>query len=380
MTPIADKSGILDLDSLEQFITIEDLKTEALDENWSIGNESQPNYPDKVIIIGGKRWFEILVAVVQTVIKTRTLEPIRFGYQPASLGAFSWNEKDIYKIALVLYKKRFLGKSLTHKGILSKLAADATIQDVIRLMLSQAPLWISSLGDKSINYNSVEIIRKVLWDSFEFELEDIVGKSHPDFERLVIELVEILTQVNQQWPKVDGLNSKGLPAQQLPAVFRRTKEMTDACKKISQLSPTISKGVLFEALERVLPPRRGTFEWMRKNPREDDNFEPISNFRSSESRDLDSVSLLNAARELQEMLTDEGKLVVLAIAHEKAGEVLPQNKLLALGGLFDVENMRETIGKCSDIVSEVCSTFNITDEDLHEYLFNNNFPTPSEPI
>ena len=73
MTPIADKSGILDLNSLEQFITIEDLKTEALDENWSIGNENQPNYPDKVIIIGGKRWFEILLAVVQTVIKTRTL-------------------------------------------------------------------------------------------------------------------------------------------------------------------------------------------------------------------------------------------------------------------------------------------------------------------
>ena len=88
MTPIADKSGILDLNSLEQFITIEDLKTEALDENWSIGNENQPNYPDKVIIIGGKRWFEILLAVVQTVIKTRTLEPIRFGYQPAALSDF----------------------------------------------------------------------------------------------------------------------------------------------------------------------------------------------------------------------------------------------------------------------------------------------------
>ena len=90
--------------------------------------------------------------------------------------------------------------------------------------------------------------------------------------------------------------------------------------------------------------------------------------------------MLNAARELEEKLTDEGKLVVLAIAHEKAGEVLPQNKLLALGSLFDVENMRETIGKCSDIVSEVCSTFNVADKDLHEYLFNNNFPTPSEPI
>ena len=380
MTPISDESGIIDLYSLEQFITIDILRQEAENIDWSsVG--AVPDNKDAIINIFGKCWFGILVASIQTVIKINTYEPIRFGYQPTTSGSFSWSDEDIYDISLRIVKKRFLGPSRTHLGILEKVGDEALIQDVIRLILRQAPLWILSFGDKSINYNSVETISKVLWDEFDIDLPKTVDKSHPKFDQLVEEVIKILKSVPQSWPKTDGLNSKGLPSQQLPAVFRKTKEMIEACEKISTLTPVISKRVLFEALEKVLPVRMGTLAWSRNNVNKESKSGINSNFRSSVIEDQKSgLYLHDAANELEKLLTEGEKLVVLAVAHQSAGEVLTPRKLLELTNVFDDDGLKSSISKCSKVVKEVCSKFMITDEDLHDYLFLNNFPTAIEPI
>jgi len=380
MTPISDDSGIIDLYSLEQFITIDNLRQEASDINWDLVRII-PDNKDEVVNIFGKCWFEVIVAIIQTVIKTQTLVPIRFGYQPTTLGGFSWSDEDIYDISLKIVKKRFLGPSRTHLGILATVGDKAGIQDVIRLMLHQATLWILSLGDKSINYNSVETISKVLWDEFGIDLPNTVGKNHAEFDKLVAEVVKILKLVPQYWPKTDGLNSKGLPAKQLPAVFRRTKELIEACEKISSLTPIISKRVLFEALEKVLPVRMGTYAWLSNNPKNVNKSGIDSNFRSSGVEGQKSESdLLDATKELENRLTEGEKLVVLAIAHQSAGEVLTRRKLLELTNVFDDDGLINSVSRCSQVVKDVCSKYKITDEDLHDYLFVNNFPTAVEPI
>lgn len=380
MTSISDNSGIIDLYSLEQFITIDNLREEALKIDWSLADVF-PDNKDEVVKIFGKCWFEIIVAIIQTVIKINTYEPIRFGYQPTASGSFSWSDEDIYDISLKIVKKRFLGPSRTHLGILAEVGDTARIQDVIRLLLRQAPLWISSLGEKSINYNSVQTIRKVLLGEFGIDLPNTVDKHHPKFDQLVEEVVKILKPVPQYWPNTDGLNSKGLPAQQLPAVFRRTKEMFDACEKISALTPTISQRVLFEALERVLPVRLGTLAWLRNNASKESNSNIDSNFRSSGVEGHKAGSdLFHAAKDLENQITEGEKLVVLAIAHQSAGEVLTPRKLLELTNAFDGDELKNSIAKCSKVVENVCSKYKITDEDLHEYLFINNFPTAIEPI
>lgn len=380
MTPISDNSGIIDLYALEQFITIENLQQEALKIDWSLV-DIIPDNKDEVVKIFGKCWFEIIVAIIQTVIKINTLEPVRFGYQPTSLGSFSWSDEDIYDISLKIVKKRFLGPSRTHLGILAKVGDEASVQDVIRLLLRQAPLWISSLGEKNINYNSVETISKVLWDEFGIDLPNTVDKSHPKFDQLVEEVVKILKLVPQYWPNTDGLNSKGFPSQQLPAVFRRTNEMIEACEKISVLTPIISKRVLFEALEKVLPARMGTLAGMRINLNKQSKSDIDSNFRSSGVEGQKSeADLLDAAKELENQLTEGEKLVVLAIAHQSAGEVLTPRKLLELTNVFDEDGLKNSISQCSQLVENVCSKYKITDEDLHDYLFVNNFPTAVEPI
>jgi hypothetical protein len=257
----------------------------------------------------------------------------------------------------------------------------ASIQDVIRLLIRQAPLWISSLGEKNINYNSVETISKVLRDEFGIDLPNTVDKSHPKFDQLVEEVVKILKPVPQYWPKTDGLNSKGFPSQQLPAVFRRNKEMYEACEKIAALTPIISKRVLFEALEEVLPARKGTLAGMRNNVDKQSKSDIDSNFRSSGVEGQKSeLDLLDAAKELENRLTEGEKLVVLVIAHQSAGEVLTPRKLLELTNLFDDDGLKNSITQCSKVVEDVCSKYKITDEDLHDYLFVNNFPTAVEPI
>jgi hypothetical protein len=380
MTPISDDSGIIDLNSLEQFITIDNLRQEAIEIDWTLVDVI-PDDQDEIVKIFGKCWFAIIVAIIQTVIKINTYEPIRFGYQPTALGSFSWSDKDIYDISLRIVKKRFLGPSRTHLGILAEVGDSASIQDVIRLVLRQAPLWISSLGEKSINYNSVQTIRKVLLGEFGIDLPNTVDKNHPKFDQLVEEVVKILKPVPQYWPSTDGLNSKGLPSQQLPAVFRRTKEMIDACEKISALTPTISQRVLFEALERVLPVRLGTFAWLRDNASKKSKSDINSNFRSSVIEGQKAGSnLFDAAKDLENRITEGEKLVVLAIAHQSAGEVLTPRKLLELTNAFDGDELKNSISKCSMVVENVCSKYKITDEDLHEYLFINNFPTAVEPI
>jgi hypothetical protein len=380
MTSISDESGIIDLYSLEQFITIDMLRKEAENIDWALVS-AVPDDKDAIVNIFGKCWFGILVAIFQTVIKTNTYEPIRFGYQPTTSGSFSWSDEDIYDISLKIVKKRFLGVSRTHLGILEKVGDEASIQDVIRLILRQAPLWISSFGDKNINYNSVETISKVLWDEFDIDLPKTVDKSHPKFDQLVKEVIKILKSVPQSWPETDGLNSKGLPAQQLPAVFRKTKEMIEACEKISTLTPVISKRVLFEALEKVLPVRMGTLAWSRNNVDKESKSGINSNFRSSVIEDQKSgLYTQDAAKELEKLLTGGEKLIVLAIAHQSAGEVLTPRKLLELTNVFDDDELISSISKCSKVVNEVCSKFMITDEDLHDYLFLNNFPTAIEPI
>jgi len=380
MPPISDNSGIIDLYSLEQFITIHDLRQEALSIDWSSAIIT-PDNEDEVVSIFGKCWFAIIVAIIQTVVKTNTLEPIRFGYQPTTSGSFSWSDKDVYDISLKIVKKRFLGPSRTHLGILAKVGDTASIQDVIRLLIRQAPLWISSLGEKNINYNSVETISKVLRDEFGIDLPNTVDKSHPKFDQLVEEVVKILKPVPQYWPKTDGLNSKGFPSQQLPAVFRRNKEMYEACEKIAALTPIISKRVLFEALEEVLPARKGTLAGMRNNVDKQSKSDIDSNFRSSGVEGQKSeLDLLDAAKELENRLTEGEKLVVLVIAHQSAGEVLTPRKLLELTNLFDDDGLKNSITQCSKVVEDVCSKYKITDEDLHDYLFVNNFPTAVEPI
>jgi hypothetical protein len=380
MTSISDNSGIIDLYSLEQFITIDNLRQEALEIDWSLV-DVMPDNKDEIVKIFGKCWFEIIVAIIQTVIKINTYEPIRFGYQPTASGSFSWSDEDIYDISLKIVKKRFLGPSRTHLGILAEVGDTASIQDVIRLVLRQAPLWISSLGEKSINYNSVQTIRKVLLGEFGIDLPNTVDKNHPKFDQLVEEVVKILKPVPQYWPNTDGLNSKGLPSQQLPAVFRRTKEMIDACEKISALTPIISQRVLFEALERVLPVRLGTFAWLRNNANKESKSDIDSNFRSSVIEGQKAGSdLFDAAKDLENRITEGEKLVVLAIAHQSAGEVLTPRKLLELTNAFDGDELKNSISKCSTVVENVCSKYKITDQDLHEYLFINNFPTAIEPI
>lgn len=380
MTSISDNSGIIDLYSLEQFISIDNLRQEALEIDWSLV-DVMPDNKDEIVKIFGKCWFEIIVAIIQTVIKINTYEPIRFGYQPTASGSFSWSDEDIYDISLKIVKKRFLGPSRTHLGILAEVGDTASIQDVIRLVLRQAPLWISSLGEKSINYNSVQTIRKVLLGEFGIDLPNTVDKNHPKFDQLVEEVVKILKPVPQYWPNTDGLNSKGLPSQQLPAVFRRTKEMIDACEKISALTPIISQRVLFEALERVLPVRLGTFAWLRNNANKESKSDIDSNFRSSVIEGQKAGSdLFDAAKDLENRITEGEKLVVLAIAHQSAGEVLTPRKLLELTNAFDGDELKNSISKCSTVVENVCSKYKITDQDLHEYLFINNFPTAIEPI
>jgi hypothetical protein len=380
MTPLSDESGILDLYSLEKFITIENLRQEALDIDWSLLSII-PDNKDEVIKIFGKCWFEVIVAIIQTVIKTQTLEPIRFGYQPTTSGDFSWSDEDIHDISLKIVKKRFLGLSKTHLGILAKVGAKAGIQDVIRLTLHQAPKWVSSLGEKNINYNAVQTIKKVLWDEFGIELPNTVGKNHPEFDKSVTEVVSILKPIPQYWPSVDGLSSKGLPSKQLPAVFRRTSELIEACEKISFLTPTISERVLFEALEQVLPARLGTLAWMRNNPETVGNSSIDSNFRSSGVEGPKSESdLLGAAKELENRLAEGEKLVVLAIAHQNAGEVLTPRIKFKLANVFDIDDLTNSIEKCSKVVDEVCSKYMIANEDLHDYLFLNNFPSAIEPI
>lgn len=380
MTSISDNSGIIDLYSLEQFITIDNLRQEALEIDWSLV-DVMPDNKDEIVKIFGKCWFAIIVAIIQTVIKINKYEPIRFGYQPTASGSFSWSDEDIYDISLKIVKKRFLGPSRTHLGILAEVGDTASIQDVIRLVLRQAPLWISSLGEKSINYNSVQTIRKVLLGEFGIDLPNTVDKNHPKFDQLVEEVVKILKPVPQYWPNTDGLNSKGLPSQQLPAVFRRTKEMIDACEKISALTPIISQRVLFEALERVLPVRLGTFAWLRNNANKESKSDIDSNFRSSVIEGQKAGSdLFDAAKDLENRITEGEKLVVLAIAHQSAGEVLTPRKLLELTNAFDGDELKNSISKCSTVVENVCSKYKITDQDLHEYLFINNFPTAIEPI
>lgn len=380
MTPISDDSGIIDLNSLEQFITIDNLRQEALEIDWTLVDDI-PDDNDEIVKIFGKCWFEMMVAIIQTVIKINTYEPIRFGYQPTALGSFSWRDEDIYDISMKIVKKRFLGPSRTHLGILAEVGDSASIQDVIRLVLRQAPLWISSFGEKSINYNSVQTIRKVLLDEFGIDLPNTVDKNHPNFDQLVEEVVSILKLVPQYWPTTDGLNSKGLPSQQLPAVFRRTKEMIDACEKISVLTPIISQRVLFEALERVLPVRLGTFAWMRNNASKKSKSDISSNFRSSVIEGAKAgLDLFDAAKDLENRLTEREKLVVLAIAHQCAGEVLTPRKLLELTNAFNEDELKNSIIKCAKVVENVCSEYKITDEDLHDYLFINNFPTAIEPI
>lgn len=380
MTPISDDSGIIDLNSLEQFITIDNLRQEALEIDWTLVDDI-PDDNDEIVKIFGKCWFEMIVAIIQTVIKINTYEPIRFGYQPAALGSFSWRDEDIYDISMKIVKKRFLGPSRTHLGILAEVGDSASLQDVIRLVLRQAPLWISSLGEKSINYNSVQTIRKVLLDEFGIDLPNTVDKNHPNFDQLVEEVVNILKLVPQYWPNTDGLNSKGLPSQQLPAVFRRTREMIDACEKISALTPVISQRVLFEALERVLPVRLGTYAWMRNNASKKSKSDINSNFRSSVIEGKKAgLDLFNAAKDLENRITEGEKLVVLAIAHQCAGEVLTPRKLLELTNAFNEDELKDSIIRCSKVVENVCSKYKITDEDLHDYLFINNFPTAIEPI
>ncbi len=379
MTPISDNSEIIDLYSLEQFITIDNLRQEALDVDWSSAS-SIPDDKEEVISIVGKCWFAIIVASIQTIIKINTYEPIRFGYQPTALGSFSWSDEDIYDISLKIVKKRFLGPSRTHLGILAEVGDTASIKDVIRLVLRQAPLWISSLGEKSINYNSVQTIRKVLLGEFGIDLPNTVDKNHPKFDHLVEEVVKILKPVPQYWPSTDGLTSKGLPSQQLPAVFRRTEEMIEACKKISALTPIISQRVLFEALERVLPDRLGTLAWLRNNAKKGSKSDIDSNFRSSVLEGQKAaLDLFDAAKDLENRITEGEKLIVLAIAHQSAGEVLTPRKLLELTNAFD-DDLKNSISKCSKVVENVCSKYKITQEDLHDYLFINNFPTAIEPI
>ena len=379
MTSISDNSGIIDLYSLEQFITINNLRQEALEIDWSLVDVI-PDNQDEIVKIFGKYWFSIIVAIIQTAIKTNSYEPIRFGYQPTALGSFSWSDEDIYDISLKIVKKRFLGPSRTHLGILAEVGDTASIQDVIRLVLRQAPLWISSLGEKNINYNSVQTIRKVLLGEFGIDLPDTVDKNHPKFEQLVEEVVKILKPVPQHWPSTDGLTSKGLPSQQLPAVFRRTKEMIEACEKISALTPIISQRVLFEALERVLPDRLGTLAWLRNNAKKGSKSDIDSNFRSSVIEGQKAaLDLFDAAKDLENRITEGEKLIVLAIAHQSAGEVLTPRKLLELTNAFD-DDLKNSISKCSKVVENVCSKYKITEEDLHDYLFINNFPTAIEPI
>ena len=62
MTSISDNSGIIDLYSLEQFITIDILRQEALDIDWSLVNVI-PDNKDEIVKIFGKCWFEIIVAI-----------------------------------------------------------------------------------------------------------------------------------------------------------------------------------------------------------------------------------------------------------------------------------------------------------------------------
>jgi hypothetical protein len=380
MTSISDSSGIIDLYSLEQFITINNLRQEASDPAWSLMNII-PDNKDEIEKIFGKCWFAIIVAIIQTVIKVRKFEPVRFGYQPTASSRFSWSDEAIYDISLKIIKKRFIGRSRTHLGILEKVGDTASIQDVIRLLLSQAHLWISSLGEKNINYNSVQTIKKVLLGEFGIDLPNTVDKNHPKFDQLVEKVVDILKPVPQYWPTTDGLNSKGLPSQQLPAVFRRTKEMIDACEKISALTPIISQDVLFEALERVLPDRLGTLAWLRNNPKKGSKSDINSNFRSGVVEGQKAgLNLFDAAKDLENQITAGEKLIVLAIAHQSAGEVLTPRKLLELTNAFDEDELKNSINKCSKVVENVCSKYKISDEDLHDYLFINNFPTAIEPI
>jgi hypothetical protein len=117
MTPISDNSGIIDLYSLEQFITIDNLRQEALDVDWSSAS-TIPDDREEVISIFGKCWFAIIVASIQTVIKINTYEPIRFGYQPTASGSFSWSDEDIYdscfceKVLPLVLPRQFLRRLL----------------------------------------------------------------------------------------------------------------------------------------------------------------------------------------------------------------------------------------------------------------------------
>jgi hypothetical protein len=157
--------------------------------------------------------------------------------------------------------------------------------------------------------------------------------------------------------------------------------MIDACEKIAALTPIISQRVLFEALERVLPDRLGTFAWLRNNANKESKSDIDSNFRSSVIEGQKAaLDLFDAAKELENLITEGEKLVVLAIAHQSAGEVLTPRKLLELTNAFDEDGLKNSISKCSQVVEDVCSKYKITDEDLHDYLFINNFPTAVEPI
>jgi hypothetical protein len=125
----------------------------------------------------------------------------------------------------------------------------------------------------------------------------------------------------------------------------------------------------------------GTLAWMRNNSKNVSKSGIDSNFRSSgvEGQKSDS-DLLDAAKELENRLTDREKLVVLAIAHEKAEEVITPRIKLKLTNLFDIADLKKSFKKCSQVVDEVCSKYMIANEDLHDYLFLNNFPSPIEPI
>lgn len=79
----ADNSGIPDSESLEKFITLDELIEEA-DKLKSLGI-LEPAHLDaaninEIIELLGQKWWALLLSVTDATIKENTLEPIRFGY------------------------------------------------------------------------------------------------------------------------------------------------------------------------------------------------------------------------------------------------------------------------------------------------------------
>jgi len=419
----ADNSGIPDSESLEKFITLEELMEEA-NKLKSLGILEPAHLDaaniDEIIELLGQKWWALLLSVTDATIKENTLEPIRFGYNNSitlpieqifsgqdgddqssienvsgnnnenaalvyakivsSSVNFSWSESDIFDITAKIARKRFLNHNRTHLGILEKVGS---VRNVVGMMKSpQCCLnWIQSLQIPSVNYNAVNLIDQLLEINHNFELSSDLRPGHDDYERVVTEATQILKAVKQSWPEKDGYTSKGKPRQQVPTVFRQ-KDLIVACSKLIEISPKISRRVLFEALEEVLPTRMGTYAWYRQNSFSTEPEGRLAKSWSSDHGRSNNSDLLKAAEALEGRLENmEDRVLVLATAYQAAGEPISDVGLKSLASsLGDHQSVRERLANCQTIVEEICTEFELEIEDLHAYLYECNFPNPVKPL